>query len=110
MCDIKGRHDLISVRVDKAGRPRTLTHKRYKTTTVFFSGEYGFSVLPSSLQSAIYSCPHRTSPFLEPVATTQTTMMLAYNTQQILLFSLSGAVFDTLRSYHTGLRCDLRLL
>ena len=33
----------------------------FKTTTVFFSGKYGFCVLPSSLQSMIHSCPRRTS-------------------------------------------------
>ena len=54
----------------------------FKTATVFLLGEYGLSVLPSSLQSAIY----RTSPFLESVATTWTTMMLAYNTQQLTKF------------------------
>ena len=54
-----------------------------KTTTVFFFSKCGFSVLPSSLQSAIYSCPRRTSRFLEFLATTRTTMMLTYNTQQI---------------------------
>ena len=52
----------------------------FKTTTVFFSGEYGFSVLPSSLQSVIYSCPRRTSRFLESVATTRTTTTLAWHT------------------------------
>ena len=56
-----------------------------KTTTVFFSGKYGFSVLPSSLQSAIGSCPRGASRFLESVATTRTTT-LAYNTQQITKF------------------------
>jgi len=41
-----------------------------------FLGKYGFCVLPSSLQSALYSCPHRTSWCLESVATTQTTKAL----------------------------------
>ena len=36
--------------------------------------------------SDTYSCPRRTSWFLESVATTQTTMMPAYNTQQIMKF------------------------
>ena len=58
----------------------------FKTTTVFFSGKYGFSVLPLSLQSAIYSCPHRASRFLESVVTTQTTTTLAYNTQHTTKF------------------------
>ena len=39
-----------------------------------------FNLLPLSLQSALYSCPRRTSRFLEAVATTWTTMTLAYNT------------------------------
>ena len=73
----------------------------FKTAPVFFSGQYGFSVLPSSLQSVIYSCPHRTSPFLESMAATWTTAMLNF-----LPFSLSGAVSDTLRVYYTGLACD----
>ena len=37
-------------------------------------------MLPFSLQSALYSCPRRTSRFPEAVATTRTTMTLAYNT------------------------------
>ena len=52
--DIKGRHKLIMLGWTKLRRPqRTFTHKHFKTTTVFFSGEYGFSVLTLSLQSAI---------------------------------------------------------
>ena len=68
-----------------------------KTAIVFFSGKFGFSVLPSSLQSAIYGCPC-TSRFLESVVTTRTTTTtLAYNTQRSFLpFSLSGAVSDNL--------------
>ena len=75
-------------------RSRTST---LKTTIVFFSGKFGFSVLPLSLQSAIYSCPC-TSRFLESVVTTRTTTTtLAYNTQRSFLpFSLSGAVSDNL--------------
>ena len=38
------------------------------------------NVLPLSLQSAIYSCPHRTSWFLEAMVTTRTTTTLPYNT------------------------------
>ena len=57
-----------------------------KTTTVFFSGKFGFSVLPLSLQSAIYSCPCRISRFLQSVATTWTTTTLAYSTKQITNF------------------------
>ena len=52
----------------------------FKTTTVFFSRKYGFNVLPLCLHSALYSCPCRTSRFLEAVATTWTTTTLAYNT------------------------------
>ena len=86
MHDVKGRHDLIMW-----GWTKLLIHacsctSAFMTATVFFLGEYGFSVLRSSLQSAIYSCPRRTSPFLESVATTQTTTTLAYNTQQITKF------------------------
>ena len=61
-----------------------------------FWGEGCFSVLPSSLQSAIYSCPRRTSRFLESVSITGSITMLTYNTQQItkfLTFSQSGAVY-----------------
>ena len=51
----------------------------------FFSGRYGFSVLPLSLQSVIYSCnwPHRTSGFLESMPT----VTLAYNTQQVTIIA-----------------------
>ena len=58
----------------------------FKTTTVFFSGKYGFNLSHSSLKSALYSCPTRTSRFFETVATTSTTMTLGYNTQQIMKF------------------------
>ena len=72
----------------------------FKTTTVFYPGKYGFSLLPLSLQSAMYSCPHRTSQFLESVETTRTTT-LAYNTQQTeISFSQSGAIFDTENLLH----------
>ena len=40
-------------------------------------------MLPLSLQLVIYSCPHRTSQFLESVATTWT-MTLAYSTEEIM--------------------------
>ena len=74
----------------------------FKTTSVFFSGKCDFSVLPLSLQSVIYgSFPHRISRFLESVATTQTIMTLAYNTQQsqnFLSFSPSAACL-TLKIY-----------
>ena len=58
-------------------------HKHFQD---FFSGRYGFSVLLSSLQSAIYSCTHRTSEFLESVVTTRTITTLAYSKQQITKF------------------------
>ena len=88
-------------------------HKRFKTTTVFFSGRYGFSVLPSSLQSAIYSCPRRTSRFLESVVTTRTTTTLAYNIPQITKNCCYSAA--RYRVWHSEnllhrLRCDLQLL
>ena len=77
----------------------------FKTAPVFFSGQYGFSVLPSSLQSVIYCCPCRTSPFLESMAATWTTATLIF-----LPFSPSGAMSDTLRINCTGLACDLWLM
>ena len=69
----------------KLGAHARLSTSDFKTTTLFISGKYGFSVLPLSLQSAICSCPRRTTRFLESMATTGT-MMLAYNTQQIRKF------------------------
>ena len=57
-----------------------------KTTTVFFSGNCGFSVLPLSLQSVIKSCPCRTRQFLKSLATTWIKTTLAYNTQYITKF------------------------
>ena len=71
-----------------------------------------FCVLPSSLQSVLYSCPRRTS-FLEDVATTRTATTPAYNTtnhDDFLPFSLSGAVSDALTIDYTGLPCNLWLL
>ena len=108
--DVKGRHDLITWGWTKLGTHAHSSTSVLKTTTDFFSGRYSFSVLPSSLQSAIYSCPRRTSRFLESVATTRTTPTLAYKSRSFLPFSLSGAVSDTLRIYYTGLPCDLLLL
>ena len=35
--------------------PTRIQTNVFKTTKVFFSGKYGFSVLPSSLQSDIYN-------------------------------------------------------
>ena len=55
MCDVKGRHDLITwgwTKLDAHARSNTSV---FKTTTVFFSGKYDFNVLPLSLQSVIYS-------------------------------------------------------
>ena len=85
MHDVKGRHNLITwgwTKLDAHVRSGTSV---FKTTTVLFWGEYGVTVLPLSLQSAIYSCPRRTSRFLESVAKTRTTTTLVYNTQQITL-------------------------
>ena len=70
----------------KLGAHARSTTSALETTIVFFSGKCSFSVLPSSLQSVIYSYPRRTSRFLESVATTRTTTMLAYNTRQITKF------------------------
>ena len=81
MRDVKGRYDLITRGWTKLGAHAHSNTSVFKTTTVFFSRKYGLNVLPLSLQSAIYSCPRRTSPFLEAVVTTQTTMTLAYNTK-----------------------------
>ena len=50
MHDVKDRPRLNYAGVDKAGRPRTIKHKRFNN---LLSGKCGFSVLPSSLQSAI---------------------------------------------------------
>ena len=101
MRDVKGRHNLITQGWTKLGTHARSRTRVFKTATVFFSRKYGFGVLPSSLQSAIYSCLRRTSRFLESVATTRTTMTLAYNTQKsrnFLPFSLSGTMSDTLRT------------
>ena len=97
MRDVKGRHNLITQGWTKLGTHARSRTSALKTTIVFFSGKFGFSVLPLSLQSVIYSCPC-TSRFIESVVTTRTTTaMLAYNTQQSFLrFSLSGAVSDNL--------------
>ena len=75
-----GRHNLITRGWTKLGAHARSNTSVFKTTAVFFSDKYGFNVLPLSLQSASYSCPHRTSRFLEDVATTRTTTMLACNT------------------------------
>ena len=84
--DVKGKHDLIMRGWTELGAHTCSRTSALKTTTVFFASKCGFSVLPLSLQSAIYSCPRRTSQFLESVATTWTTTMLAYNTQPITKF------------------------
>ena len=68
--DIKGGHDLIMQRLTKLGTHTRSSTSVLKTTTVFFSGKCGFSVSPLSLQSVIYSCPHRTSRYLQSVVTT----------------------------------------
>ena len=99
MHDVKGRHNLITWGWTKLGAHARSGTSVFKTTTVLFWGEYGITVLPSSLQSAIYSCPRRTSRFLESVAKTRTTTTLVYNTQQITKFLAiqpSGAMSDTL--------------
>ena len=70
VCDVKGRHDLITRGWTKLGAHARSSTSIVETTTVFFSGKYGFTVLPSSLQSAIYSFTRTTSRFLESVATT----------------------------------------
>ena len=80
MRDIKGRHDLITRGWTKLGAHARSNISVFKTPRVFFSGKYDFNVLPLFLQSALYSCPRRTSRFLEAVATTRTTTTLAYNT------------------------------
>ena len=89
-------------------------HKRFQDYYSLLLGRYGLSVLPSSLQSAIYSCnwPHNQS-FLESMQTNWSTVTLAYNTQQItkfLPYSPSGAVSYTLRIYYTSPPCNLWLL
>ena len=80
MCDVKGRQDLLTRGWTKLGAQARSNTSVFMTIAVFFSGKYGFNVLPLSLQSASYSCPRRTSQFLEAVVTTRTTTTLAYNT------------------------------
>ena len=65
-------------------------HKCFHDHYSHLSGKYGFSILPSSLQSAICSCPHTTSRFLESVLITRTIVMLANKSGNFLPFSLSG--------------------
>ena len=77
MRDVKGRHDLITQGWTKLGTHTGSKTSVFKTTTVFFSGKYGFNVLPLSLQSALYSCSRGSSQFLEAVAITRTTMTLS---------------------------------
>ena len=80
MRDVKGRHELITRGWTKLDAHAHSNTSVFKTPRVFFSGKYDFIVLPLCLQSALYSCPRRTSRFLEAVATTRTTTRLAYNT------------------------------
>ena len=81
VCDVKGRHDLITQEWIKAG---THTCSKSTFTTVFFSGRYGFSASFSPLQSVKHTCncPHRINQFLKSVLTTQSIVSLAYSTQQ----------------------------
>ena len=97
MRDVKGRHDLITWGWTKLGSHARSRTSALKTTIVFFSGKFGFSVLLSSLQSVIYSCPRRTSRFLQSIATTRTTTTLAYNTQQITKFLAIQSVWYGVR-------------
>ena len=61
ICDVKGRHDLITQGWTKLGAHACSNTSVFKTPRVFFSGKYDFNVLPLSFQSALYSCPRRTS-------------------------------------------------
>ena len=88
MRDVKGRHDLILRGWTKQGAHTGSNTSVLKTTKVFFSGKYGFNVLPLSLQSALYSCPRRASRFLEAVAASRSTMMLAYNAKIAKFFAI----------------------
>ena len=111
VCDGKGRHDLIMRGWTKLGAHARSNISVFKTTTVFFSGKYGFNVLLLSLQSALYSCPRRTSRFLEAVVITRTTTTLPYNTKNHKIschssISPSSAMSDALRIYYTGLPCN----
>ena len=65
----------------KLGTHAHSSKSAFQTTTVFFLSRCSFSVSPSSLQSAKYSCPCKTSRFLESVLTTQSVTMLADNIQ-----------------------------
>ena len=49
--DVKGRLDLITRGWTKLGAHARSNTSVFKTTAVFFSGKYGFNVLPLSLQS-----------------------------------------------------------
>ena len=69
--------------VAKVRHPGTFKHKCFQDYYSVLNGQIQLSVLPSSLQSAIYSCPSRTNPFLESISTTQSIRVLVYNTQQI---------------------------
>ena len=101
MRDVKGRHDLITREWTKLGAHTRSNTSVFKTPRVFFSGKYDFNVLPLSLQS--YSCPSRTSQFLEAVATTRTTMTLAYKTttQEISCHSARQVLYLMLFEYTT---------
>ena len=112
--DIKGRHDLIIMRRwTKLGAHARSSTSLLRLLQSSFQVNMVFSMLLLSLQPALYSCLRRISRFLDAVATTRpTTTMLAYNTtnHNFLPFSPSDAVSDALRSYYTGLPCDLQLV
>ena len=77
--------------------PMHIQAQVFKITTVFSLVKYGFCVLPSSLQSVIYSCPRGTSWCLESVATTQTTKALTtHNNHEISCHSACQVLCLTL--------------
>ena len=71
----------------KLGAHARLSTSISKTTTVFFSSRYGFSVF-TFVFAVSDSYPRRSSLFFESVATTQATMMLAYRSWGFLPLSL----------------------
>ena len=105
MCDVKGGNVFI---VLGWAKPSTYVHSNtsvLKTTKVLVSGRYGFSVLPSSLQSVIVIHID-----LGNLNNSDGSLQHTTNHKDFLLFSPSGAMLDTLRIYYTSVFCDLRLL
>ena len=82
MCDnVRGKQDLITT---EPAAHACSSVSSFKTTTVFFSGRYGFR-----LCSQRYIASHLNySPFLESVLTTWSITTLAYNTQHMKFLAI----------------------